>query len=172
MTQKLSQEAEEFLDDQAEHLVRLERLSDKAIDDYADRYIELLNNPDERIPEIAVNIIGYLYVRDSETTGDEDLALAYYTRVDEFLDLSWRQLHSIPLSKRGNFWQSAQSIIDVWCSRQARIESGFVSLVLEQAREHSINKRREWLDLSPTERERLAKASGIAERKKTKEKDQ
>ena len=80
-------------------------------DVYAARERELLDNPDERDPEIVDQWLGRLAERAAEELGDEALAEAYYERLADAVALSWDDLHNIPVAPRGAAHSAAQAAI-------------------------------------------------------------
>lgn len=167
----ISDDAEAWLEEQSEHGADLVDIWEAYADRVASRYMEVLADPDERNEAIAAGIVGYLYTKSLEEFDDAELAAAYWAKVDEYLDLSWEELHAIPPVKRGDLWNTAREVIDLLAIRQARVDSGFTAAVMAKAQKHKAERLREWNKLSDTDRERLAKASGIKQRTEAKAKE-
>lgn len=165
---ELTTKGEAWVDDQAEHLADITDVAEDFNDKVAARYMELLNKPGERNKAIAWGIVGYLYNRSVEEFGSDELALAYWVAVDEYLDMSWAELHSIPVAKRGDIWNTARRVIDVLAMRQAQVDTGFLSTALEQAIGLAAERKREWKKIPDSERVKIAKASGLSVKSKEK----
>lgn len=167
----IGDDAEGWLEEQSEHLANVTEIAGRFSDAVAERYMELLADPSERNEAIAAGIIGYLYLKSVDELGDPALAAGYWKAVDEYLDLSWEDLHSIPPVKRGDIWNTAREVMDTLAARQARVDTGFAAAVLHAAATYTTKRTRQWNKLTAADQQKLAKASGIKQRveQKTKE---
>jgi predicted PP-loop superfamily ATPase len=98
-----------------------DRVEDRR-EEFIGRYLELLEEPEERNPLILQNQILELYELDGEEDGDWESAELYWEKVGELATLGFSELHEIPIADRGGSFSDARSLMSRWAYDQAFIE--------------------------------------------------
>lgn len=96
-------------------------------------YLMLLNNPDERNPDILDSFIDEEIERAIQASGNEELAYAMWGEVGELAELSWDELNEFPEEERDEVWNMARQMVSAVSMREALIRTGFYTDVLLHA---------------------------------------
>ncbi|MCP4674260.1 MAG: hypothetical protein GY854_01835 [Deltaproteobacteria bacterium] len=114
--------AEQFLENRAKRLVELDDLAESRRGALEARYAELLNDPDQRDPDIMADAIGALLETLIVEMDNEEYAEFYIGLVADFLALSYEEICSEPIPDRGDLWGTGQALVRAVASRQASVE--------------------------------------------------
>jgi hypothetical protein len=100
--------------------------TDTRVDDrreqYIERYLELMENPEQRNVFILQNLLLESLEADGEETGDWDAAENYWESVGDLATLSHAELLSVPVAERGTVFADAQAVMSLWAKEQSFIE--------------------------------------------------
>jgi hypothetical protein len=91
-------------------------------EEYIARYLELMEEPEERNDLILRNLILELFEADGEETGNWDAAESYWESVGDLATLSHAELLTAPIMDRGTVWSDAEALMSLWAKEQAFIE--------------------------------------------------
>ncbi len=121
---------EAFTEEAADYQIFLENLAADKHEEIQRLFLELLEDPEKRAPEIA------LWFLDSEIGnsvleyGSEEIAEMIWEPVDELLELSFSELNEIPPDERGDVFDKARQIMVAASLREAMIRSGLFTEAL------------------------------------------
>ncbi len=155
-----------YVDLVASRIVDLEELVEAKKSTVGERYVELLNNPAERLPGIWEWFSGYLAEHTATETGNVELAEMYWAEIDKYFGWSWDDLHSIPEPERGDIWSTARRMISATAQRQAMIDSGLLDAVLQQAAGTAVDSGRAAARLTTAQKREVASQAQIKSRAK------
>lgn len=113
---------EQFVELLADHQVDVDELTNDSRDAFARRYRELLENPDQRLDGIMEAAVLNVAARMATEFDDEDIAEEMAERMLDGLDMSWSDLHRVPVGERGPLWSRTRRIMSAVSWRQAFIE--------------------------------------------------
>ena len=111
-----------FITARAVALLELNALVDANKEAYGERFVELMENPAERDPAIAVDCIGYLVARNAEETGDEAESANFAYDLAAFAVLPFGTISEVPLPTRGVLHSTGAAMVSAICDRQTWLE--------------------------------------------------
>jgi len=149
-----------FLLDRAAHLVDLDELVDSRKPAFEARYIALLSEPQQRDEMIIEDTVGYLYERMLDETGNEVLSDAYVAEIAEYLDMDWREIHSVPTVERGDVWSTGRQLVSYVCERQAFFELVAIDALDISAQMARANKKAAQR-MTTSQKKEMSKSGGI-----------
>jgi len=120
-----SDSAVQFVDGVADRQIDAKEYHDENKDAFKARYLELLNDPDARLPGIEEKYVNYFRELSADSFGDPDLAAMYWSNILGALDQSFDELNSVPTDDRGNEFHTVRNIMSAASWEQAFIETGF-----------------------------------------------
>lgn len=112
-----------FIEARADMLVKVDELSADKRDAYVARYIDLIDTPEDRDEQMALDALAYLHERTLDETGSEEYADKYIEQIGEYLELTWAEIHSVDLPTRGNNWTQGRALVSALAARQALVEA-------------------------------------------------
>jgi hypothetical protein len=145
-----------FHEQEADKALDIEDLVEDKRDDFAKRIVHLLNNPDDRNPEIMEYFLGYFSEMTAIETGSVELAQLYWEQIAELVIASNDELHSVPQPDRGEIWTKTKQLMGMWVIRQAYIESGIPNTVLQDRAKDVDDTAKTREALSKTEQKAVA----------------
>jgi len=124
-----------FLDAAAKHAVDINKQVKAAKVNISKRYVELLNDPDQRLQSIKDWFLGYMIEQTVVETGNEALAEAYWSNIEEYMQFSWDEINSdqFPPALRGDIWMTGRAVVSAMAYHQAFIESQLAQDIVESA---------------------------------------
>jgi hypothetical protein len=84
-------------------------------------YLELLNAPEQRTPEILESFIDAEFRRSMAEHGNEELATAYWSEVEMLASMSWDELNEMPMNERGDLFSKAREMMSAVSMQEAMI---------------------------------------------------
>lgn len=107
----------------ADYFADLEDMRDEYAPKVAQRFGELLKNPEQMNDGLAEQFL------DAEMSLT-DLSVDFWDTVAEGIEMGFDALHTVPVMDRGEAWQMAREMIIAIAYRQALIESGLIQASL------------------------------------------
>jgi hypothetical protein len=112
-----------FLELRAKKLTELDINTRETGDTTLDRAFELMDDPEQRAPEIVVPELNYLAERWEEETNDPQAALDLRADLAEYMTRTWDEINSVPQPKRGVHWSMGRNVVLSVCFLQAELET-------------------------------------------------
>ena len=110
-------------------LLELNELNEAQKEPYGERFVHLMEHPEERNADIMRDCVGYLVARNADETGDEEGAAKYAEDLCSFAVLPFATISEVPLPVRGVLHSTGAAMVAAICDQQARIElTGIESL--------------------------------------------
>lgn len=131
-------------------------LEDKVIEEMPNiqkRMRDLLDNPGKRNRGIVKDFLEFEIGETLKETGDLAYAESYWGQVADRLELSWAELNSIPLARRGDFHDTTKNMLVGIVRKQAETEMGLTSSSIKTGNEFAKDKEQ---DLKGVDIEELA----------------
>lgn len=112
-----------YIDRRADLLVDVSETVEAKQSAYIIRWLELLDNPDQRSDLLIEDAVGYLEERDAEEGGDPESSAVYAEQLLDYTGLTWREIHEVPPQARGDLWWTARKMVAAICQTQAIMEA-------------------------------------------------
>ena len=112
-----------FITKRAAELVKVNQIVAEKRDPFGERYLELMEKPEDRDITIARNAIGYLAERYADETGDSDAAIGHARDLASFAVQKFSTISAVPLPKRGSVHSDGAALVSELCRYQAWLET-------------------------------------------------
>jgi len=149
-----------FITARAAALIELNGIVDANKEPMGDRFVHLMEHPEDRDKEIARDCIGQLTESILTETDNIDEAETFADRMTWFAETSFAAVSELPLPQRGLYYSTGRAVIDSICDRQAWLESVGIEALEIGTGMGVLNKTAAKRMTTPAKRE-MAKEGGL-----------
>lgn len=143
---------DKFVDAATDRALETEELGQDSQAEVANRFVEILNNPEQRSEEIwNWFIAGWLEATSADM--DEQEAVKVAADLTVLLNQTFDELNEVPTFERSPLWEVAAEIMIAAASRQAQIMSGMTQKAMIDGIENGGDLVEEAADLDKSELE-------------------
>jgi len=123
-----------FILNRSKSLIDLNALVDANKEAMGERYVHLMETPEDRDMDIVRDSIGYLMARYADEVDDNELAIEFATDLVGFAVLPFATISEVPLPVRGVMHSTGAALVSAISARQAWLETvGIEALTIGDA---------------------------------------
>ncbi len=151
-----------FTQARAVKLIQVNDIVVEQRDPFGERYLELMENPEQRNIDIMRRSVGYLAERYAEETGDPEAAAGYAADLASFVVQPFSAIAAIPLPVRGSLHSDGAALVSEISRYQAWTETTAIETLevgTEMAKINAVAARR----MTTAQKETMSTEGGIKE---------
>ena len=116
----------DFITKRAAKLVDVNNIVNEKRDAFGERYLELMEKPQDRNLDIMRRSVGYLSERYAEESGDDAAGEGYAADLASFVVQPFSAIAAIPLPVRGSLHSTGAALVSEICRYQAWLETAAI----------------------------------------------